>query len=77
MELPFYVNKDLWLDFCEHRRVSGKKLTTLAVKRIFTNFEAWQAQGLDVNVALNKSIVSNWSGVFPPKKDEHWNSSIN
>lgn len=76
MELPFYVNKDLWLDFCEHRKVSGKKLTTLAVKRIFTNFEAWQAQGLDVNVALNKSIVSNWSGVFPPKKDEHWNNSI-
>lgn len=76
VELPFYVNKALWLDFCEHRKSLGKKLTTLAVKRIFNNFEAWQAQGLDVNVSLNKSIVSDWSGVFPPKKDEYWNNPI-
>lgn len=68
IELFDYVDAELWDDFCVHRQQMKKQLTRLAVKRIFNDFENWHKEGLDVNTALNKSIINGWSGVFKPNQ---------
>ena len=75
LELPIFINKNLFNGFVEMRKKIKKPLTEhakeLLIKKL-TEFENKQA-GF-ANKALENSIESSWQGVFEPKQNNFNNN---
>ncbi len=63
--LPSFLPKQLWLEFIQHRKDIKKPMSELACTKLINQLTKDKAKGLDVIDAMNESIVSGWSGVFP------------
>jgi len=76
IDLPEFINKDLFIAFVEMRIKIKKPLTEVAtgllIKKLI-EFEKKQA-GF-ANQALENSIESSWQGVFEPKSNSYNSSS--
>jgi hypothetical protein len=76
IDLPEFINKDLFIAFVEMRIKIKKQLTEVAtgllIKKLI-EFEKKQA-GF-ANQALENSIESSWQGVFEPKSNSYNSSS--
>lgn len=68
VNLPDYVDTEMWAGYHQMRADIKKAATEYACKLILKDFEQWHAKGLDVNASLKKSIVGKWAGVFEPKE---------
>jgi hypothetical protein len=67
--VPGWVPRELWADWCQHRRDIRHPLTRLAVTHIVRDLEAWaERHGREaVLEALRASIKNGWRGVFEPR----------
>lgn len=67
--VPGWVPRELWADWCQHRREIRHPLTRLAVTHIVRDLEGWAARHGQEAVleALRTSIKNGWRGVFEPK----------
>ena len=65
---PTFLDADLWEDFKGHRQDIKKPMTERAEKRMLNKLARADAQGFDVNEALERSIINGWQDVFPDKR---------
>lgn len=77
MELPFWLDKDLWNEFKEHRKHIKKPLSLLAEKKAIRILEKLKENGSDPKDIIDNSIVNGWSGLFPLKQYKENKSTNN
>ena len=66
MNLPQFIDTELWEAFCDMRRTMGKRapFTDFAQKLIIKQLSKFHADGYDANNSLEQSIMRGWRGVF-------------
>jgi hypothetical protein len=66
MNLPAFIDPELWEAFCEMRRTMGKRapFTDYAQKLIIKQLTKFDAAGYDANNSLEQSVMRGWRGVF-------------
>lgn len=67
---PDWLPKEIWDDYCEHRKNKRAKVTPLAAKRLFEQLDQLRVRGFDPAYVLNRSIANGWTGVFEPQRQE-------
>lgn len=67
--LPAWLDPDTWDAYTEMRREKGKRapFTDRARDLIIRKLDRMRAEGHNPNDALAESVMSGWTGVFPPK----------
>jgi hypothetical protein len=76
IDLPEFINKDLFIAFVEMRIKIKKPLTEVATGLIIKKLiEFEKKQAGFANQALENSIESSWQGVFEPKSNSYNSSS--
>ena len=65
---PTFIDAELWNDFKGHRIDIKKPMTERAEKMMLNKLARADAQGYDVNEALERSIINGWQDVFPDKR---------
>lgn len=69
-ELPDYIDKEVWADWCAHRASIKKPLSASSIKYSIREMEKAHANGWDVNELLTEALAKQWQGfVF----DKHCN----
>lgn len=68
VSLPSNVDFDIWTDFVAMRKEIKKPLTERATKMIIQDLVLF---GHTANVSLKNSIKSQWSSVYPVRKQTH------
>jgi len=66
--LPEWIDKETWDAFLEMRKKKRVSPTPHALKLIVGELEKFRLAGDDPKAVLEKSIMSNWTGVFPLKE---------
>lgn len=70
-ELPDWLPREVWLDWCEHREAKAKKgavpWTRAAAKVTVEHLEKLRSQGVDCAAAVKQSVLRGWSGVWESK----------
>ena len=66
---PEFVSQESWDGFFEMRKRVKSPLTDFAIKIIIGKLEQFKNDGDDPNEVLCQSIMNNWKGVFPLKKN--------
>ena len=69
--IPEFLDKELWNDFLEMRKKRKIPYTERAIKLLIKKLTEFHNNGLDANKSLESSIMSGWTGVFPPKDDNY------
>jgi len=67
IEIPSWLNKDLWEEFKQHRKTMKKPMTELSQKKTINQLEKMMKDGEDVEAVINQSIANGWQGIFPNK----------
>lgn len=68
MELPEYINKDLWLAFVDNRKKMRKPLSYNGASIILKKLSDFKNNGFDPNISLEDAVAFNYQGVFEPKR---------
>ena len=70
IELPVFIDVELWEGFIEMRRLIKKPLTDIAITRAIKKLGGFEdtCKGA-ANISLGLSIDGNWQGVFFPKEE--------
>lgn len=66
--LPEFLDAEIWHDFVSHREDIKKPMSSRAEKMMLNKLARADAQGWDVNEALERSIINGWQDVFPDKR---------
>jgi hypothetical protein len=69
INIPDFVNQDLWCDFLAMRNSLKAKNTPRAIKLLLTELEKLVTQGNDANAVIENSIRNSWKDVYPLKAD--------
>ena len=70
MNLPEWINPELWEAFCDMRRQMKRiPFTAYAQKLILQKLERFKTWGYDPNESLKQSIERGWRGVFPVEEE--------
>ena len=77
MEIPDWIDIEVWTEFEKHRKEIRAKLTPTATKRLLVNLDEHRQKGVDPNEALRESIRNQWRGVFPERLLEKINGKPN
>ena len=67
LELPDFINPEIWKAFKEHRKKMRLIMTPHAEKLIINKLIKFQEDGVDPNAALDEAIEKSWRSVFAPK----------
>jgi phage replication O-like protein O len=67
--IPEWINKETWDAFLEIRKNKKVVPTDKAMELLIKKLDDLRKAGDDPNEVLNQSIMSNWTGVFPLKKN--------
>lgn len=65
--IPFFIEQEDWVGFVEMRADKKKPLTERACKMLVNRLTKWHEQGLDINQAIQASIINSWQDVYEPK----------
>ncbi len=68
LEIPSWLNKEVWSNFIEHRKALKKPMTPQAIKLAFKKLEEFKNQGYNPEDVINQSILNGWLGLFEPKR---------
>lgn len=66
-EIPSFIDKELWQAYHEMREIAKKPATENACKRLVSKLTKWNKKGLDVNPAIEASLIANWTDVYEEK----------
>lgn len=75
--LPEFVDRMLFEDFLEVRKLKKAANTERALNSIINKLTKFYNDGHDPNLALEESIENSWKGVFEPKRNVIRKSSKN
>lgn len=64
MELPTWIDEEIWGEFIGHRGDLKKPMSERAQRMTLKKLEMMKARGLNPNEALCNSIMNGWQGVF-------------
>jgi len=71
IELPQYIDAELWSDFIDGRKEMQKKnrvpFTEVAKKRIIQKLIRMHEEGHNANEALEDAVCNSWRSVFAPQ----------
>ena len=67
IELPDWINKEIWDAFLEMRKKTKAPPTDRAKDLLIMELEKLKTAGNDPNSVLEQSIMNNWKGVFALK----------
>ena len=71
INLPDFIDAELFANFIQHRKEIKKPLTPHAKNLIIKKLSDFNSRGLDANKALENSIINGWQGVFEPRADKN------
>jgi hypothetical protein len=83
IEIPDWLPKQSWKDWCDYRRSGKNKFTERAQVLCLGTLETLKNQGHDPVAVINLSIQNGWTGLFAPKAntaskpaaDDWWKTS--
>lgn len=61
-DLPDYLDKELWDDWCAYRSKQGKPMVLSTLKYSIREMEKAHANGWDVNELIAKALANQWTG---------------
>lgn len=61
-ELPEYLDKELWADWCAYRSKPGKPMLSSTIKYSIREMEKAHANGWDVNELIATALAKQWTG---------------
>lgn len=64
MELPDYINTEIWTDWIEMRNEKKYPVTDRVKRAAIRNLQRFHVDGHDVNVILDNAIQGGWQGLF-------------
>lgn len=67
VELPEWLNPELWREFLKHRTKLKKPMTPYAQRKMIAKLTWHKERGFNPVHMLNESIVKGWQDVFEPK----------
>jgi hypothetical protein len=68
--LPDWIPLQTWLAFVEMRRTIRSPMTGHAVDLAIRKLAVLKASGEDIEEVLNESILNNWKGLFPVRRND-------
>lgn len=71
IEVPEFIEGDLWLKWIQHRKEIRKKLTRTQAEAQIKKLTKWKEQGYDPNEIIRNSISNGWQGLFEPKPGDN------
>lgn len=69
--VPDWLSLETWNAFVEMRKKIKKPMTDYAMKLLLGKLTKMKEAGVDVDLALQNSILHGWQDVYEPKKVEH------
>lgn len=69
VDIPEWIDKDVWKGYIEMRRKIKKPPTDRALKMVVTTLSELREKGQDPNKVLDQSILHSWVDVFELKSD--------
>lgn len=76
IELPHFVNRQIWSDYLKYKKERKEKLTLTGIKAKFTQWAKWNEQGINVNECILETMAKEWKGVFKPQKQRSDSESL-
>lgn len=69
--LPSYISQEAWGAYIEMRKAKGSRapITMSVIKLLLGKLDKIHADGHDANAALEESVISGWTGVWPVRCD--------
>ena len=70
MDLPQWLDLDLWNEFVGHREDIKKPMSERAQKMALKKLELIRDRGFDANESLMTSVMNGWQGLFEIERKE-------
>lgn len=71
VEVPDFIDYEVWDDWIKHRREIKKALKPTTAKQQIKKLTKWHESGYDVNQIILNSISNGWTGLFEPKEKQN------
>jgi len=69
IEIPDWLNGDIWGEFLTHRKQIKKPATPRAQELLIKKLSDMQTAGENIQQVIEQSIMNGWIGLFPVKSD--------
>lgn len=73
VELPDWLQQDIWNSWVEHRIEIKKPMTQNAIKLTLENLHALKLQGHDPELVIKQSIIGRYTALYPIKNTQNSN----
>ena len=64
IEIPQWLNFDIWSEYVTHRNELGKPLTRTACNRVIVKLEKLMQEGNDPTAVIEQTLENGWHGLF-------------
>lgn len=71
LELPFWLEKEVWNKFVDYRTQIRKPLTHEAIRLSIKKLVELKGEGYNPIDVIDQSIMNRWTGLFPVKGDHN------
>ena len=68
VELPNFINPQVWLKYCDYKSERKEKLTQTGIQAKFSEWKKWHDEGVNINECIETAMANEWRGVFRPTK---------
>jgi hypothetical protein len=66
IELPSWLPKNAWRDWCDHRKAIKSPMTERAAELSIAKLAEYREQGHSPERVIHNAIERGWRGLFPP-----------
>ncbi|MGD9729878.1 MAG: hypothetical protein AB7R40_26560, partial [Nitrospiraceae bacterium] len=77
MDIPEWLDGELWAAWCEERAAKRKPITYRAGQLQIKKLAEYREQGFSPQEVIEHSIASGYQGLFPPRGNQHENRRSN
>lgn len=70
VELPDWLPRNCWLEWCTHRKQIRKPMTSLATSKAIMFLQEQHASGTEPEAIIEQAIRSGWQGLYPLKRSQ-------
>lgn len=67
LELPSWLPREAWIEWCQHRRELRKPITETAARKSIRRLDEYRVDGISPSTVIDHSIANGWQGLYPPK----------
>lgn len=68
VELPNFINPQVWLKYCNYKTERKEKLTQTGIQAKFSEWKKWHNEGVNINECIETAMANEWRGVFKPQQ---------